>query len=189
MRGRTIRTPATRARVLEALAAGLSIRSACESARIGYVSYFDWRNADPVFRAETESAVAQGTNLLEDVALRRAVDGSDLLLTFLLRARNPELYNPLLVLRRALLQLELDKARAEAVMTSPTIDGQAEQQAAVIYPVEARVRDQFELPQLLAGVQSIDAGDLPDDDTDPDGDPTPGEEEQHETRGADRSAR
>ena len=89
-----------------------------------------------------------------------------------------------------MLRLQLDKARAETVMTSPTIDGQAEQQPAVLYPVEARVRDQFELPKLLAGVQSIDAGDLaPDDDTDPDGDPTPGEEEQHETRGEDRSAR
>lgn len=48
-----------------------------------------FRCAD-AFAAEWDEAVDEGTDVLEDVAFRRAVDGSDRLLIFLLKARRPE---------------------------------------------------------------------------------------------------
>jgi hypothetical protein len=41
-----------------------------------------------------DDAIEAGTDLLEDIARRRAVAQSDLLLIFLLRARRPHVYMP-----------------------------------------------------------------------------------------------
>jgi hypothetical protein len=54
---------------------------------------YDWRSGDADFAAAWDAAVETGTDMLEDEATRRALEGSDLLLIFLLRAKRPELYN------------------------------------------------------------------------------------------------
>jgi hypothetical protein len=90
---RTIRTAKNRRKVLAALAEGWSVHAAAERTGIGYTSLFEWRQADPEFAAEVEAAMEAATDLLEDEARRRAMDQSDLLLIFLLKARRPGIYN------------------------------------------------------------------------------------------------
>ena len=92
MSARTTRTIKKRERVVSALEGGASVTSACRLAGIGRTSYYEWRKADEAFAAETDAAIEAGTDLLEDVALRRATTGtqpSDTLLIFLLKARRP----------------------------------------------------------------------------------------------------
>lgn len=111
MANRTIRTPHAREQFLAALSDGASVTKACEAAKIGRRSSYDWRKADTEFAAEWDSAVERGTDRIEDEALRRAVDGvekpvgwhqgkaggtvteySDRMLEMLLKARRPQKY-------------------------------------------------------------------------------------------------
>ena len=103
--------PIYQRRMLEALARGLSPRRAAEAAGLGRSTAFLWRQQDPEFAAKWNEAVAEGIDLLEDEARRRAVDGynerpifrdgvqvgeirtySDRLLIFLLKRRRPEVF-------------------------------------------------------------------------------------------------
>ena len=90
---RTIRTPKNRAAVLAALAEGWSACLAATGGHRLHVRLDEWRQADPQFAGEVNSAIEAATDLLEDEARRRAMDCSDLLLIFLLRARRPRLYH------------------------------------------------------------------------------------------------
>lgn len=112
---RTIRTPEKREVFLEALRQGYSIAHACRQAAIGRTAAYEWRNDDPAFAAEWDAAESEGSDVLEDEARRRAVEGvvtekriaskdgesvetavrieySDTLLIFLLKGRRPEKY-------------------------------------------------------------------------------------------------
>ena len=114
---------------LEALATGVSIRTAAKLAGAGCSTVFEWRKVDPEFAEDWECAYAAGTAELEAEAHRRAVDGvnekpvvvngkivghtkeySDLLLIFLLKARDPETYCD----RARALALIAKRARREA---------------------------------------------------------------------------
>jgi Homeodomain-like domain len=81
-----------RARFLELLCDGESVVRAAAGAKVGRRTVYDWRNADAEFAREWDEAWEQGTDLLEEVALKRAVNGSDLLLIFLLKGRRPQRY-------------------------------------------------------------------------------------------------
>ena len=59
---------------------------------VGRATLYRWRDADPEFAAAWEESVDTGTEVLEKVAMKRAVDGSDTLLIFLLKSRRPEIY-------------------------------------------------------------------------------------------------
>lgn len=87
--GRTIRTTKNRTAVLDALAAGDTVQAACDAVGIGKRSFYDWRHADPDFDAAVETALDQGAEPLLDEARRRALDGSDVLLMFLIKGRRP----------------------------------------------------------------------------------------------------
>lgn len=105
---RTIRTAKKRAAFLAALQSGYSATGACDQAGIGKTAAYAWRNDEPEFAAEWDEAVDGGTDVLEDEARRRAVEGtdkpiyqggskvgvvreySDTLLIFLLKGRRPE---------------------------------------------------------------------------------------------------
>lgn len=50
------------------------------------------RDRDPKFREAWEDALEHGSDRLEDIAHRRARNGSDTLLIFLLKARRPDKY-------------------------------------------------------------------------------------------------
>ena len=116
IRPQTKRTsPRVRAIFLAELRKGMSITAAAEVANIARVTVYEWRKKEPDFAQAWDDAVDAGTDLLEDDARRRAVDGceeplvsggklltdergnrivlrrySDTLMTLLLKARRPE---------------------------------------------------------------------------------------------------
>ena len=112
---RTKRTKAREKRFLDALSRGVSVGGAAKEAGFSYGFAYKWRQADPEFAARWQEAYEEGTDRLEDEALRRAVEGfdtpvyyggkevgqirrySDRLLMFQLRGRRPEKYGPRLV--------------------------------------------------------------------------------------------
>lgn len=110
MANRTKRTPKSEEAFLSALANGASVTLAGKSAGIGRSALYMWREDDKEFAKRWDSALESGTDLLEDEAKRRAVEGvkrpvyqggecvgyvqeySDTLLIFLLKGRRPEKY-------------------------------------------------------------------------------------------------
>lgn len=99
-----------RARFLEALAAGDSVRAAAAAAGVSPAEPYVWRRSDSGFKAAWLAAEEAGTDLIEEEAFRRAVKGvekpvyrggevvghvadySDTMLMFLLKSRRPERY-------------------------------------------------------------------------------------------------
>lgn len=109
------------------LAAGSSVAGACRAAGYARSTVYDWRKGDAAFRDAWAHAREEGTDLLEDEAIRRASvglekpvyyqgrqigttrDPSDRLLIFLLQARRPEIY------RERLRNQQADAARPENI--------------------------------------------------------------------------
>ncbi len=89
MNGRTIRTSKKARQFLDALAAGMSVTAACAAVGIGRRTAYDWRDADEAFADDWDDACEASIDLLEDEARRRAMQVSDVLLIFLLKARRP----------------------------------------------------------------------------------------------------
>jgi hypothetical protein len=107
-------TPKKRARFLERIAAGWSITDGAKAAGVTPRTIYNHKAADEAFATALADALEAGTDVLEDEARRRAVDGvqhetpiyhqgqsvgavvetkySDTLLIFLLKARRPEKY-------------------------------------------------------------------------------------------------
>jgi transcriptional regulator with XRE-family HTH domain len=99
-----------RARALEKLAQGLSLTAAAAAADVSRQTLWNWRQADPEFEAQVLEAIEAGTDVLEDEARRRAVEGtlrpvyqsgklvghvreySDQLTVLLLKGRRPDRY-------------------------------------------------------------------------------------------------
>lgn len=94
MARRTVRTTkkAKQQRLLDALRAGDAVGTAAAKAGIARSTFYAWRDEDAEFAAEADAAIEYGTDVLEDVAYRRAVMASDTLMIFLLKARRPERY-------------------------------------------------------------------------------------------------
>lgn len=92
MANRTKRTKAKETIILDGLRSGMAVGTACARAGVGRTTVHEWRQADPAFAAEFEDAIEYGTDVLEDVAMQRAVRQSDQLLMFILKARRPEKY-------------------------------------------------------------------------------------------------
>jgi transposase len=90
--GRALRTPENEELFLEALAEGFSVRAAAKTIGAGRRTVYDWRDADPEFKKRWDEAIEDGTDTLEDAARARALDTSDTLLIFTLKARRPEKY-------------------------------------------------------------------------------------------------
>lgn len=107
---RTIRTPKTRARFLEALRKTCNVTEACRITRVARNAIYDWRHDDVDFEEDWLKALSQASDLLEDEAVRRAKDGvkkpvfqggelvghvqeySDTLMIFLLKGTKPAKY-------------------------------------------------------------------------------------------------
>lgn len=93
MSRRTFRTPPEAlTRLIEALAQGETVADACKVAGIARQTAYSYRQSDEDFALRWADAIEEGTEELEKVARRRAVEGSDNLLIFLLKARRPEVY-------------------------------------------------------------------------------------------------
>ena len=77
---------------LEMLRQRGNIREACEAARIGRQTAYDWRAQDPAFAAAWQDALEDACDGLETAAWVRARKQSDTLLIFLLKAHRPDKY-------------------------------------------------------------------------------------------------
>jgi len=89
---RTIRTPKNRQKFLKHLSSGASVGASARAAGFGRRTAFEWKADDPDFAAAWEEAYEDATENLEDAARTRALEKSDSLLMFLLKARRPEIY-------------------------------------------------------------------------------------------------
>lgn len=78
---------------LHAVSEGLTVREACSVSGIAYSSVFAERDHNPDFKEAWEEAARCGTDVLAGRARERALEKSDLLMMFLLKARQPETYN------------------------------------------------------------------------------------------------
>jgi hypothetical protein len=85
-------TPEKKAKFLSVLAEGGSVTQAARAIGVARKNVYEWRNKDEQFKADWDDAVEQGTDCLEDEAVKRAKDHSDTLLIFLLKARRKERY-------------------------------------------------------------------------------------------------
>lgn len=82
----------TRARVLELYRECGRVDEACRVAGVGRTCHYEWMKSDPAYKAAFDEAKPQVMGLLRDVAVKRAVDGSDDLLKFLLKTGDPQQY-------------------------------------------------------------------------------------------------
>lgn len=103
-------TPENKELVLRALSAGVSVAAAAALIGAHRGTVIGWKGADTDFKEKYEEALDEGTDLLEDEAVRRARDGvkrpvfymgeicgyiqeySDSLLKFMLEARRPAIF-------------------------------------------------------------------------------------------------
>ena len=77
---------------LEVLSQTGNVSFACRSAQISRQTAYDAREKDAEFAAQWENALEEAVELLELEARRRALDVSDTLMIFLLKAHRPERY-------------------------------------------------------------------------------------------------
>ncbi len=107
--GVILHTSATRARVLEGYAEFGQVRKACQEAGVSHSMHYEWLRQYPEYRSAFERMRDPVMDLMEDEAVRRAVEGverpmtiagkevwvrefSDQLLMFLLKARNRRVF-------------------------------------------------------------------------------------------------
>lgn len=64
------------------------------AAKISKTEAYSWRREDEEFLKAWDDAVEDGLDMLETTVYRRAIDGSDGLLTMYLKCRRPEKWNP-----------------------------------------------------------------------------------------------
>lgn len=89
---RYARSYAVRRLFLEQLEQGWSPSRAARLCGHTLRTFENWAEEDENFKKDWEDAEATGTDYLEDIARKRAVKGSDSLLTTLLKARRPDKY-------------------------------------------------------------------------------------------------
>jgi hypothetical protein len=77
---------------LEAFRTYGTVTHACKAVSVGRRTVYDAREADEAFAAEWAAVEDDVSDDLEEEAVRRAKDGSDVLLIFLLKARRPQKY-------------------------------------------------------------------------------------------------
>lgn len=68
------------------------VAEACKAVGIGRRTAYDERQRNEEFAVAWADVLEESTEDLEQVAVRRAKDGSDTLMIFLLKARRPEVY-------------------------------------------------------------------------------------------------
>ena len=91
-RGRSVRTPEKRKRFFDGFRKAGTVTGACKAAGISRSIAYEWRDKDPAFAEEWQTVEDESTDALEKEAYRRAKNGSDTLLIFLLKGRKPETY-------------------------------------------------------------------------------------------------
>ena len=77
---------------LEKLRNSGNVRSSCRAAGVGRTTVYRWRKKWATFAAEWDEAKEDACDLLEEEAWRRAMEESDRLLMFLLKAHRRQVY-------------------------------------------------------------------------------------------------
>jgi hypothetical protein len=88
------RTALKKRQVLELLLNGESPGNAALAVEISRRQLYNWRSQDERFAEKWDDAVQTGIDKLESLAYKRAINGSDSLLTMYLKCRRPEVWNP-----------------------------------------------------------------------------------------------
>jgi hypothetical protein len=113
---------------LDALGVTCSVEKACDTAGLTRSAVYRWRDEDADFKAAWEDVIGAIVGGAHAKMLQQAREDETpagvSARNIVLRAYMPEIYNPNLLLRREMLKLALDKARAEA-NSPPLIEGQA----------------------------------------------------------------
>jgi hypothetical protein len=86
------RRPPWEAIFLKGLAETCNVKLSCDRAGIHRDTAYSRRAVSPEFAERWDDAIDDGVDALEEVARRRAFEGSDTLLIFLLKAHRPERY-------------------------------------------------------------------------------------------------
>lgn len=153
---RTATTPErTKARFLAELARGRTISDAARAAGIGRRTAYDLRQCDEDFAIAWADAIEEGTDVYEEEARRRSIDGvprpllfrgeqvgevreySDRLLELMLKARRPDVYRERVALEttaRVSGASRADRALREAVAEDPELAARIDELAARIGP-------------------------------------------------------
>jgi hypothetical protein len=69
-----------------------TVTHACRAAKVAPASWYEWKHNDPDFLAATVAAAEAVADRMEKVMIRRATEGSDTLLIFLMKGLRPEKY-------------------------------------------------------------------------------------------------
>jgi len=77
---------------LAELRSGATVTEACQAAGFGRTYAYRRRRTDDAFARAWLDVIEEGTETLERECQRRAMEGSDLLMIFLLKSRRPEVY-------------------------------------------------------------------------------------------------
>jgi transposase-like protein len=125
-KGQTFLTPKRREVFLQMLGAGLTVDKAARAIGVSRDTVYGWRRSDECFRRDWEAAIDISTDAVEAGLLEAAKNGDVTASIFLLRSRKPEIYNRGLAIRHQMLQLALDKQRAEMAQP-PLLEGRAMQ--------------------------------------------------------------
>lgn len=89
----SVRSFAKRKKFLDALEVGDTPSRAALKAGETLRFFKSWKNSDENFKRDWEEAYDEGTQFLEDAATERAIDKSDPLMMFMLKARDPDKYD------------------------------------------------------------------------------------------------
>ena len=158
MTNRTKRIDEKRVKFLASLAEGNSVARAAGDAGVGRSTAYEWREAEPEFASAWDDAVETGTDALEDEAVKRAKNGSDTLLIFMLKARRREKFAERPV-RLALPQIgavsDVLKAFAETVAAMARGDITPDEAATVAGVLDAKRRaiETVELEQRIRNLE------------------------------------
>lgn len=93
-KARSIVQAKIREKILIGLRRGWSKSGAARFGGLSYTQFLKWYAQDPIFAAQCNEAMEEGTDGLEDVATSRAKRKSDTLMMFMLGAKRPDKYRP-----------------------------------------------------------------------------------------------
>ena len=91
-----LRQAKTKAAFLKAYSAAGFVGAAATAAGVSRTAVYEWKANDPDFSKAWERCEDEATSVLEDVALKRAMQKSDTLLIFMLKAKRPDKYREVL---------------------------------------------------------------------------------------------
>lgn len=108
-------TSEKKATFLRLLASGTTVEEAASACGVARSGAYELRNTDPQFAKEWEAARNARGVVLEEEARRRALNGSDVLLIFLLKGHFPDRYRDNIKVEHALAEKLRKLAEAEGL--------------------------------------------------------------------------